>query len=914
MKYLISVIAITVSFGSIAYAANPYIFTSAQVGASPVNTYCLTTDGTNSTWAPCSSGGGSGTISTSSPLVSGQSVYATGVDTIASAANMLWDNATSLLSITGNASTTQFTSTGNAYLATIGGKVGIGMTNPAAKLQISGGTTSFYYTTTDYAAGTTGSGLQIYTGANTGDTYSILQAYKTGATAYGNIALNALGGNVGIGTTTPSDILEINTSTANRGLKIVNTDPGASGVNVRLFHNSASPATDDVVGQFAFNGNSSSLAEATYGQIRSVIESPSSNGSGALTFLTAATGSVTEKLRVTSAGYIGIGTTSPIFKTQITSTNVGGGTTPLLLQNFDSTTNTAVSLGLSPFGGTPSSKGALTSTRTGGGTYSLALQTEVSGVLASRLTVGDTGNVGIGTTSPAALLSVGGNFFVGASTAGGTNGKLGVGIASPEQALDIRGQSQFIDTSGYNNRAIVIGRSTADAAAKSSAVTSRHWLNTEEPMTLIGSAIDDATNSYVNIGGGYSNNNSATVIRFYTAADNITTTGTTRMVINSAGNVGIGTTTPGSLLSVGNTNGINFSTATSTFSSTGGINLASGCFAIAGTCIGGGGSGTVTSVAMTVPTGLAISGSPITTSGTLALSLDANYNIPLTASTTNWNSAYDNRITSINNDTNVTGSIGSNAITLGWTGTLADSRIASAATWNAKQASLSLVAGTYTDGLICTYASTGTQLNCNNAGTISGVFLGNDLSTLSATNSSLTFSGTYNGGTNRTVGLNMGNANTWTALQTFANASSTQIGSTGNAYFATSAGSVGIGSTTPFAKLSIGADGAITTTEKTLATSTSMTVDWRSGNQQLVRVGTSATSIGFSNYVAGQTLRLVICSPGGTRGAVTFTGVLWPAGTAPTLTTTANKCDIAAFIATNATSSLVIMGGSNLNY
>ena len=55
----------------------------------------------------------------------------------------------------------------------------------------------------------------------------------------------------------------------------------------------------------------------------------------------------------------------------------------------------------------------------------------------------------------------------------------------------------------------------------------------------------------------------------------------------STGNVGIGTTSPGSLLSVGNTNGINFSTATSTFSSTGGIDIASGCFAINGTCIGG---------------------------------------------------------------------------------------------------------------------------------------------------------------------------------------------------------------------------------------------------------------------------------------------------------------------------------------
>ena len=48
------------------------------------------------------------------------------------------------------------------------------------------------------------------------------------------------------------------------------------------------------------------------------------------------------------------------------------------------------------------------------------------------------------------------------------------------------------------------------------------------------------------------------------------------------------------------------------------------CTSINGVC--GGGSGTVTSVAMTVPTGLSISGSPITTSGTLGLTLTAGYN------------------------------------------------------------------------------------------------------------------------------------------------------------------------------------------------------------------------------------------------------------------------------------------------
>ena len=61
----------------------------------------------------------------------------------------------------------------------------------------------------------------------------------------------------------------------------------------------------------------------------------------------------------------------------------------------------------------------------------------------------------------------------------------------------------------------------------------------------------------------------------------------------------------------------------------------------------GSGSGTVTSVAMTVPTGLSISGTPITTSGTLALSLTAGYVIPTTSSASNWDIAYTNRITSL---------------------------------------------------------------------------------------------------------------------------------------------------------------------------------------------------------------------------------------------------------------------------
>jgi hypothetical protein len=57
--------------------------------------------------------------------------------------------------------------------------------------------------------------------------------------------------------------------------------------------------------------------------------------------------------------------------------------------------------------------------------------------------------------------------------------------------------------------------------------------------------------------------------------------------------------------------------------------------------------GTVTSVAVTVPTGLTVTGSPITTTGTIAITFTAGYSIPTTASQSNWDSAYTNRITSL---------------------------------------------------------------------------------------------------------------------------------------------------------------------------------------------------------------------------------------------------------------------------
>jgi hypothetical protein len=56
------------------------------------------------------------------------------------------------------------------------------------------------------------------------------------------------------------------------------------------------------------------------------------------------------------------------------------------------------------------------------------------------------------------------------------------------------------------------------------------------------------------------------------------------------------------------------------------------------------GSGTVTSVGLSFPTGFSVTGSPITTSGTLALSFAAGYGLPTTAKQTEWDTAYSERL------------------------------------------------------------------------------------------------------------------------------------------------------------------------------------------------------------------------------------------------------------------------------
>lgn len=71
-----------------------------------------------------------------------------------------------------------------------------------------------------------------------------------------------------------------------------------------------------------------------------------------------------------------------------------------------------------------------------------------------------------------------------------------------------------------------------------------------------------------------------------------------------------------------------------------------------------GGTGTVTSVALSVPTGLSVTGSPITSSGTLAISLASGYSIPSTSVQSNWTTAYNERAQWDGGSTNLVASTG----------------------------------------------------------------------------------------------------------------------------------------------------------------------------------------------------------------------------------------------------------------
>ena len=125
------------------------------------------------------------------------------------------------------------------------------------------------------------------------------------------------------------------------------------------------------------------------------------------------------------------------------------------------------------------------------------------------------------------------------------------------------------------------------------------------------------------------------------------------------------------------------------------------------------GSGSVTSVGLSAPTGLTVSGSPVTTTGTLALTFTSGYSIPTTASQSNWNTAYGwgdhasaGYITTVSAGTGISVSTSGSTVTVSASSTGISSVFSNSATFSSTRLENlgsstqdRLYIGTYTDNL-----------------------------------------------------------------------------------------------------------------------------------------------------------------------------------------------------------------------
>jgi hypothetical protein len=155
----------------------------------------------------------------------------------------------------------------------------------------------------------------------------------------------------------------------------------------------------------------------------------------------------------------------------------------------------------------------------------------------------------------------------------------------------------------------------------------------------------------------------------------------------------------------------------------------------------------VTSVAMTVPTGLSVTGTPITSTGTFVVTFTTGYSIPTNAKQTQWDTAYSNRIVSVTAPI----TFASNVLGITQSGAASDGYLSSTDwnTFNNKQAALTFGNLTETTSSVLTITGgtgavigTGTTIEVKQASSTQDGFLDSaDWSTFNGKQNALTGTG-----------------------------------------------------------------------------------------------------------------------------------------------------------------------------
>ncbi|MBI2030036.1 DUF5011 domain-containing protein [Candidatus Kaiserbacteria bacterium] len=265
------------------------------------------------------------------------------------------------------------------------GNVGIGTASPQTKLHLSG--------TSAAASGTSYTGLLTLQGSNTatlgigshptvpyglwlqtGDTSLSSQTYP--------LLLNPLGGNVGIGTTSPANQLHI------VGSSPVRIDSSTDGSSLLLLRGTGAITQQNIAVQFE---DTAGVAKS-FAQIRFLPTDRTAGSEDAdLAFFLRNAGSLNEAVRITGTGNVGIGMSNPAQKLDVNGTIRIAST--LQFYNTGGSSYVAGSMDASQY------------------------QFSVSG--SEKMRIDTTGNVGIGTTTPGSKLVVQGlgmEHWVDAST------------------------------------------------------------------------------------------------------------------------------------------------------------------------------------------------------------------------------------------------------------------------------------------------------------------------------------------------------------------------------------------------------------------------------------------------------------------------------------------------------------------
>jgi hypothetical protein len=511
------------------------------------------------------------------------------------------------LSIGGNATTT-----GTAYFT---GNVGIGTSTAQDALSINGSTFL-----PDFSAPTITTN-RLY--ANGGSLYwsgNLIAGAATGNWASDGTNVWRTGGFAGIGTTSPFTTLSV----VGNGYLTGSLTAGSMSAVAAIFSNATSTS---------FNtsnltiGNLSGILKATAGAVATSLVNLASdvtgilsvgnggtglanvaantvllgNGSGALS--TTTRGNLTEAgssiLTITngSNALLGAGTTVQV--KQASSTQSGF----LFSGDYITFTNKLASSSLA----TSALVAGLVSDHTGSGSLVFGTSPTITGTpvfaggsinysVASTNTVPDnlpyswtiaTSSTAIPLinvdTTNGGTVSVGQANVAGSSVVVGATGQPANLIFAASSTIQGGGTGQLL-TIGANNDAVNFGVNVGiGTSSPSSLLTLESALNSGTTLRLSNS--DTGGHIWDFLSTGSVNAGGAGRLDILDA-----TAGAARLSISSSGNVGIGTTTPGSIFSIAGV--ANWGAATTTYYSSGGINLSGGCFAVNGACITGGGGGT----------------------------------------------------------------------------------------------------------------------------------------------------------------------------------------------------------------------------------------------------------------------------------------------------------------------------------